>query len=77
MAKKGNIEFRSGAIDRGATPYFHGRLDILTDFRKILSYVQASRKGTIYLIYGAPGSGKSALLDECKKIAIDEDWVSV
>ncbi len=77
MAKKGNIEFRSGAIDRGATPYFHGRLDILTDFRKILSYVQASRKGTIYLIYGAPGSGKSALLDECKKIAINEDWVSV
>ena len=77
MAKERNSEFRFGAMDRGATPYFHGRLSILMDFREILSNVRASKRGTIHLIYGAPGSGKSALLDQCKTIAVGEGWDSV
>ena len=74
MAKKKIEHARTGAFDRGATPYFHGRTAILKDFESILSNVRASRKGTIHLIIGDPGAGKSALLDQCKKRAKLRGW---
>jgi len=77
MTEKESVDPRSGAFDRGPTPYFHGRSSILTDFRKTLSNVQTSEKGTVHLVYGAPGSGKSALLHECKKIAMRDQWESI
>jgi len=65
MDKKKSKYIRAGAFDRGATPYFHGRTAILKEFDNILFNVRASRKGTIHLIVGDPGAGKSALLDQC------------
>ena len=74
MPKKKRVHPRPAAYDRGATPYFHGRTQILRDFEKILSDAQVSRKGTIHLIQGAPGAGKSALLDQCERKAKSQGW---
>ncbi|MCY4000796.1 MAG: ATP-binding protein [Bacteroidetes bacterium] len=74
MAKKKSKYTRAGAFDRGATPYFHGRTAILKEFDNILFNVRASRKGTIHLIVGDSGAGKSALLDQCKKRAKLRGW---
>jgi len=60
--------------DRGPTPYFHGRRDVLHDFGQQLSGAEDSRDGTIFLIQGAPGSGKTALLYECSKLARKHHW---
>ena len=74
MARKKPPHPRTGAFDRGATPYFHGRTTILESFEKMLSDVRESRKGTIHLIQGAPGAGKSALLDQCERRAKSGGW---
>jgi len=60
--------------DRGPTPYFHGRRDVLHDFGQQLTGAEDSRDGTIFLIQGAPGSGKTALLYECSKLARKHHW---
>ncbi len=62
-------------IDRGPAMYFHGRDKILSDFRHLTDRVrQGKTGGTIFLIQGAPGAGKSALLYECEKIADAQGW---
>ncbi len=66
----------AAAFDRGATPYFHGRNDILDNFENILDRANRSKTGTTFLIQGAPGIGKTALLHECEKLAVDSDWVA-
>ncbi len=57
-------------IDRGPAKYFHGRKKILNDFRTLTERTSLGKiGGTTFLIQGAPGVGKSALLHECAKIA--------
>ncbi|MCY4223245.1 MAG: ATP-binding protein [Bacteroidetes bacterium] len=63
--------------ERGETPYFHGRVDIISDFESILSDACISGKGTIHLIHGAPGAGKSALVGELQRVANARGWKSV
>jgi len=58
--------------DRGHTRYFHGREKILANFSDELSaaideYYRES--GTIFLIQGAPGAGKTALLYRFRDLA--------
>ena len=60
--------------DRGTAKYFHGRKKILQDFGALLVYSSKNKSGTIFLIQGAPGAGKTALLDECRKIAGGQGW---
>ena len=60
--------------DRGPAKYFHGRKQILNDFGKVLDYSTQNKRGTIFLIQGAPGAGKTALLSECEKIAERKRW---
>ncbi|MCY4204339.1 MAG: ATP-binding protein [Bacteroidetes bacterium] len=60
--------------DRGPTPYFHGRRRILRDFAKQLKLAAEEKDGTVFLIQGAPGSGKTALLHECEKLALANGW---
>lgn len=67
---------RTGSHDRGPTPYFHGRADILAGFARTLSDVRATGGGMVRLIYGAPGSGKTALLHECKNTADSKGFES-
>ena len=64
----------SFAPDRGPAKYFHGRKQILDDFRGILRYSKQNNWGTTFLIQGAPGAGKTALLAECARLARDRGW---
>ena len=64
----------SFAPDRGPAKYFHGRKQILGDFRKILRYSKQNNWGTTFLIQGAPGAGKTALLAECERLARGIGW---
>ncbi len=60
--------------DRGPAKYFHGRKQILRDLGGILRYSTQNKWGTTFLIQGAPGVGKSALLEECEKHARENEW---
>ena len=64
----------TAAFDRGPAKYFHGRKQILCDFNEIVSRATRGRSGTIFLIQGAPGAGKSALLHECAEQAKSAKW---
>ena len=55
--------------DRGPARYFHGREEILGSFMRQLRRAEATNGGTIILVQGPPGAGKTALLEECKKKA--------
>ena len=61
--------------DRGEAKYFHGRKEILADFKERLEFAeQDPKKGTMFLIQAAPGAGKSALLHECARLAAIEGF---
>ncbi|MCY4232534.1 MAG: ATP-binding protein [Bacteroidetes bacterium] len=60
--------------DRGPAKYFHGRHRILGNFLKLLKKSVNEKGGSTFLIQGAPGAGKTALLDQCKKLAKDNGW---
>ncbi len=60
--------------DRGPARYFHGRTQILHDFSDLLVRAKKKRDGTTFLIQGAPGVGKTALLDQCEKLATVNGW---
>jgi len=58
--------------DRGEARHFHGRKDILSNFSRVLRHATSKdfcRNGTIFLIQGAPGAGKTALLFQCRNLA--------
>ncbi len=60
--------------DRGPTKYFHGRVRILANFDKLVEDSMKPRGASTFLIQGAPGVGKTALLDQCKKLASSDGW---
>ncbi|MCY4225212.1 MAG: hypothetical protein OXF06_10300 [Bacteroidetes bacterium] len=73
MAKKKPLPPGPPAFDRGSTPYFHGRNNIFNQFRILLGHSLKTNTGTTFIIQGAPGSGKTALLDKIAKDAI-QPW---
>ena len=64
----------TAAFDRGPAKYFHGRKRILHDFKELLVRAEQTKSGTTFLIQGAPGAGKTALLHECEKLARSAKW---
>ncbi len=62
------------ADDRGETKYFHGRKKDVEYFLRRLSESKDRKVGTIFLVQGPPGVGKTALLGECRKRAEQEGW---
>ncbi len=58
-------------IDRGLAAFFHGRNDIRSLFRNILVDARGTHGGTTFLVQGAPGAGKSALLHQ---LCDESDW---
>ncbi len=60
--------------DRGPAQHFHGRRAILSDFRKVLEWAAQTKGGTTFLVQGAPGAGKTALLDQCEKLSKQVKW---
>jgi len=63
--------------DRGPARYFHGRTEILQDYNKFLLNSIRAKDGTILVIQGPPGAGKTALLHQCERIAKNQDWKTV
>ena len=54
--------------DRSPAPVFVGRAEVLADVERTVRWVaHGDAQGGIRLVYGAPGAGKSALLDELAK----------
>ena len=52
--------------DRGRAVFFHGRDQELSDFAAALEEAQVLKGGTIFLVQGPPGAGKTAFLHECR-----------
>ncbi len=50
---------------------------MLSDFNKIIERAVQAKSGTTFVIQGAPGAGKSALLGECEKLAKGQGWKTV
>ena len=62
------------AGDRGPAKYFHGRRRIIEDFEAACRLAVAQNSGTTFLIQGAPGAGKTALLAVCAERAKAAGW---
>lgn len=60
--------------DRGPARYFHGRRKILNNFNDLLSRAVTVYGRTTMLIQGAPGAGKTALLEELAIDAMERKW---
>ena len=60
--------------DRGPAAYFHGRQEIIGTFTSALKRYRAKKGGTTFLIQGAPGAGKTALLEVLSEKAQGEKW---
>ena len=60
--------------DRGPAKYFHGRTEIINTFNSKLKRYQDKQRGTTFLIQGAPGAGKTALLDVLSTHAKSKKW---
>ena len=61
--------------DRGPAKHWNGRKEILDYFLEVLKETEKVKGGPIFLVQGAPGVGKTALLDQCMKIA--KGWKTV
>ncbi len=64
--------------DRGRAKYFHGReevLGIVAELRADAEQGAAGDQGTTFLIQGAPGAGKTALLYRCAGEAARDGWI--
>ena len=60
--------------DRGKAKYFHGREEILYNFAATLGRADNTNGGTIFLVQGPPGAGKTALFYQCRKQAEAYGW---
>ena len=60
--------------DRGRATFFHGRERDLRAFHELRTGALRSNGGTVFLIQGAPGAGKSALLHQCARRAAQDGW---
>ena len=67
-------EFDFDVDDRGASRYFRGRNKIIARFDRICDRAEEQSAGTIYLIEGAPGAGKTALLAKLARRARNRKW---
>ncbi len=60
--------------DRGRSPFFHGREEIIDTFNSVLEDSKALNDGTTFMIQGVPGAGKTALIDVLARRAADQGW---
>ncbi len=71
---EGESSHPATGCDRGTAAYFHGRKDIISSFEIVLSDTITLNAGTTFLIQGAPGAGKTALLTKLSEKAQGEKW---
>ncbi len=61
-------------IERGPAKYFHGREQEIHDFQYLMLQTMDRQMGSSMLIQGPPGVGKTALIEELKKHALQKGW---
>ncbi|MCY4217108.1 MAG: ATP-binding protein [Flavobacteriaceae bacterium] len=61
-------------LERGPAKYFHGRDKERHIFKSLLHETIHRGMGSSFLIQGAPGVGKTALIDQCCRLAQEEKW---
>ena len=61
--------------DRGKAKYFHGRKAELEIFNDLMAEAEIQKSGTSLLFQGAPGVGKTALLERCQEVAKQRKWI--
>ena len=61
--------------ERGPAKYFHGRKEVRGFFTQLREDAIQDRGGTIFLIQGPPGAGKTALLHQCAVEADRDGWL--
>ena len=62
--------------DRGKAKYFHGRRSEISAFRYTCHVALEGKSGTVFLVQGPPGSGKTALLERLATLAKADGWHS-
>ena len=70
--KEGLVPIRHA--DRGPALFFHGRDKELRAFGFALKDAVSDQGGSTFVVQGPPGAGKTALLHECAKRAIAQEW---
>ncbi|MDE2731218.1 MAG: ATP-binding protein [Bacteroidota bacterium] len=60
--------------DRGKARYFHGRQTVIESFDRLRRSASERGNGTIFVVQGAPGAGKTALLHVLKARARKDRW---
>ncbi|MXW14652.1 MAG: hypothetical protein F4120_00840 [Rhodothermaceae bacterium] len=73
-AQSASPETATATFDRGPARYFHGREKILNTFDELAENAVKASGGSTFIVQGAPGAGKSALLYECEKIVRGRGW---
>ena len=63
--------------DRGPAKYFHGRKGVLSAFKERCDHALSTGRGTTFLIQGAQGAGKTALLYKCMEQAESHGWTTL
>ncbi len=76
MLKSSKSQVRYG-IERDKARYFHGRKEEISRFKDLMVESKIKNIGSSFLVQGSPGVGKTALLEECKKIAKKSRWTIV
>ena len=66
-----------GGLDRGPAKYFHGRKRILANFKARCDRALDTKMGTTFMIQGAQGAGKTALLYKCMEQAENNGWTTL
>ena len=64
-------------LDRSPAKYFHGQKEELRKFQDRMEGAIQGQGGTIFLVQAPPGAGKTALLEEYKKLAGKNGWQTV
>ena len=60
--------------DRGEARYFHGRRTVIESLGRLRQRTEEQKSGSIFVVQGAPGAGKTALLYVLKEQARKEKW---
>jgi len=72
--EEGSLPTYNPVFDRGDSPFFVGRTKTRETFLDMASDFRIVGKGSTFLVQGAPGSGKTALLAQLSKESQNAGW---
>ncbi len=70
------MTIKPDGLARGPAKYFHGRRRILAAFQDRCARALNAKRGTTFMIQGAPGAGKTALTYQGMALAEAHGWIA-